>query len=85
MNFQRIGLWSGLAVAALFVLTDPPNGFPAPAWKVAGVALLMAAWWVTEALPLAATALVPIAILPLLGVLPPERIASSYALSLIHI
>ena len=85
MNFQRIGLWSGVAAAALFVLTDPPDGFPAPAWKVAGVALLMAAWWVTEALPLAATALVPIAILPLLGILPLERIASPYANPLIFL
>jgi sodium-dependent dicarboxylate transporter 2/3/5 len=85
VNFQRIGLWSGVAAAALFVLTDPPDGFPVPAWKVAGVALLMAAWWVTEALPLAATALVPIAILPLLGILPLERIASPYANPLIFL
>jgi sodium-dependent dicarboxylate transporter 2/3/5 len=85
VNFQRIGLWGGPVIAAMFLLTAPPDGFPAPGWKVAGVALLMAAWWVTEALPLAATALVPIAALPLLGVLPLERIAPSYANPLIFL
>ena len=55
MNLQRIGFWCGLLGGAAFVLTDPPDGFPAAAWAAVGVALLMAAWWVTEALPLAAT------------------------------
>ena len=85
VTIQRIGFWGGLAGAALFLLTDPPDGVPAPAWVVAGVALLMAAWWVTEALPLAATALVPIAALPLLGVVPLERVASPYANPLIFL
>jgi sodium-dependent dicarboxylate transporter 2/3/5 len=85
VELRRIGLWSGFLGAALFVFTDAPEGFPAPAWAVAGVALLMAAWWVTEALPLAATALVPIALLPLFGVLPLERVASPYANPLIFL
>lgn len=85
MKLRQAGLWGGFLGAALFVLTDPPDGFPAPAWTTAGVALLMAAWWVTEALPLAATALVPIAALPLLGVLSLERIAPPYANPLIFL
>jgi sodium-dependent dicarboxylate transporter 2/3/5 len=85
LNLRQIGFWGGLLGAAGFVLTDPPSGFPAPAWTAAGIALLMAAWWVTEALPLAATALVPIAALPLLGVLPLERVAAPYANPLIFL
>jgi len=85
VRIRRIGLWGGIVVAALFVLTNPPDGLPRSAWIVAGIALLMAAWWVTEALPLAATALVPIAVLPTLGVLPLERIASAYANPLIFL
>ena len=85
MKLRQAGFWGGFLGAALFVLTDPPDGFPAPAWTTAGVALLMAAWWVTEALPLAATALVPVAVLPLLGVLPLERIAPPYANPLIFL
>jgi sodium-dependent dicarboxylate transporter 2/3/5 len=85
VNLQRIGFWCGLLGGAAFVLTDPPNGFPAPAWTAVGVALLMAAWWVSEALPLAATALVPIALMPLLGVLPLEQVAAPYANPLIFL
>ncbi|MBL4810024.1 MAG: SLC13/DASS family transporter, partial [Phycisphaerales bacterium] len=38
--------------------------------RLAAVAVLMAAWWVTEAIPLAATALLPIVCFPLLDILP---------------
>jgi len=43
-----------------------------------GLALWMAAWWMTEALPLAATSLLPLAILPLFGVLPAGTVASRF-------
>ena len=39
----------------------------------------MAVWWLTEALPVSATALVPIAVLPLLGVMPAASITAPYA------
>lgn len=39
----------------------------------------MAWWWITEAVPIAVTALVPLVLFPLLGVLPIDRTASSYA------
>lgn len=43
------------------------------------VAALMGTWWITEALPLAATALIPMAVFPLLGVLPMKAAAAPYA------
>jgi sodium-dependent dicarboxylate transporter 2/3/5 len=39
-----------------------------PAWRTAAVGVLMATWWITEAIPLAATALLPIVLFPALGV-----------------
>lgn len=45
----------------------------------AGVVVLMAVWWMTEALPLAATALVPIIAFPLLGVLEVGDATAPYA------
>ena len=39
----------------------------------------MAIWWATEALPLSATALLPIALFPLLGVLPVTQSVAPYA------
>jgi len=49
------------------------------AWRAAGVGLLMASWWMTEALPIAATSLVPLALFPLVGVVPIKEAAAPYA------
>jgi sodium-dependent dicarboxylate transporter 2/3/5 len=65
----RIGLWLGPLVflaILLFVDLDPQN--PAATRMVAIVAL-MAIWWITEAIPLAATALLPIVLFPLMGIM----------------
>ncbi len=71
------GIVLGPAVA-LGVLLLAPGGMPPAAVKTAAVAALMAIWWITEALPLAATALVPAAAFPLLGVLPGRAVAVQY-------
>ena len=47
---------------------------PAVAWTVA-VTTLCAAWWITEAVPIPVTALIPIALLPLVGAIPPSQAA----------
>ncbi|MDO4911044.1 MAG: DASS family sodium-coupled anion symporter [Corynebacterium sp.] len=44
----------------------------------AAAAVLMGVWWMTEAIPLAATALVPLALFPLLQVSPIRTIGASY-------
>jgi sodium-dependent dicarboxylate transporter 2/3/5 len=49
------------------------------AWRVAAVAALMAVWWMTEAIPIAATSLVPLAAFPLLGVAGIRDTAAPYA------
>ena len=55
------------------------------AWRVAAVAVLMAVWWISEALPIAATALLPIALFPLLGVMRTAQVTVSYADHLIYL
>jgi len=45
---------------------------------VAYTILLMAAYWMTEALPLAITSMLPIVLLPLLGVMPTTQVAPEY-------
>lgn len=73
----------GLALGALFLagmpLLDAPAGMSVAAWRVAAVGLCMAIWWVTEALPVAATALLPLVAFPLLGVATPTAAAAPFA------
>jgi sodium-dependent dicarboxylate transporter 2/3/5 len=70
---------AGPAAAALVWLLPPPAGMPPSAHAVAGIAAWMAIWWLTAALPLAVTALLPLTLLPLLGTMSMERIARPYA------
>ena len=64
---QRIGLWLGPLLFALTLLLDLEPGRP-EITRMAAVALLMAAWWITDAIPLFATALLPLLLYPLLGI-----------------
>jgi sodium-dependent dicarboxylate transporter 2/3/5 len=75
---QNAGLGAGVVVLATVMLTDPPAGMTEASWIVAGTMVLMACWWATEALPLAATALVPLAILPPLGATSAAALAQGY-------
>lgn len=75
-----------LLISALTLLLAPtPEGMSEEAWRVAIVALLMAAWWMLEAAPLAATALLPIVLFPFLGVRDLAETASAYANPLIFL
>src|SRR5438128_4540651 len=66
----RIGLFAGpiLALTVFFLLPQGDSGLSHAARACGGVATLMAVWWMTEALPLEATALLPLVLLPLTGV-----------------
>jgi sodium-dependent dicarboxylate transporter 2/3/5 len=61
------------------------GGLDTPARIVAALAVCMATWWLTEALPLAATALLPIAVLPLAEVASISDVAAPYANPLIFL
>jgi solute carrier family 13 (sodium-dependent dicarboxylate transporter), member 2/3/5 len=78
MTANRIGFWLGIAGFALTLLLPAPGGMPPLAWPTAGLVWWMAAWWMSEALPLSATALLPFIVLPLLGVADATKTASAY-------
>ena len=66
---SRVGLWLGPMAFFLmlaFVELDPANPLVT---RMAAVILWMAIWWMTEAIPLAATALLPIQLFPFLGIM----------------
>jgi sodium-dependent dicarboxylate transporter 2/3/5 len=78
MNKKTIGFFAGL-ISFTFVLlfVDLEPGKP-EITRTFAVALLMAIWWVTEALPLSVTALVPIASFPLLGIIDGKDVSEAY-------
>jgi len=78
MQARQVGFWFGLAAFTLTLIVAPPAGMPAAAWLVAGLVVWMAAWWMTEAVPLTATALLPFLVLPLGGVMDAGATASAY-------
>ncbi|XP_061183246.1 Na(+)/citrate cotransporter-like [Saccostrea echinata] len=85
MSFIRKGLRDLLAVyKTLIVLITPlilivvPITWNTSEGKCAYGLLLMAIYWVTEALPLAATALLPVLVFPLLGVMKASELSSNY-------
>ncbi len=78
MTARRIGLILGPLACALTALLPAPAGMAPGAWLVAGLVLWMAAWWMTEAVPLTVTALLPFVVLPLAGVSDADKVASTY-------
>src|SRR5918996_5940914 len=76
-----LGRWGGFGAG-------PPGGglfrafapaMPEPALRVAALATWMAIWWLTAVVPLAATALLPLVVLPLAGLGRIDQIAAPYA------
>jgi solute carrier family 13 (sodium-dependent dicarboxylate transporter), member 2/3/5 len=82
-GFGRVGRWVGLILGPVLAiglqLIPPPEGLSVEAWRVVSLAALMVVWWVTEAIPISATALLPLAALPLLGAASMKDAASPYA------
>lgn len=80
---QIVGLFLGVAFLLYTLFTAPPEGISVAAWKTIGVTLLMATWWMLEAIPIAVTALVPLVLFPVLGVVSAKAVAPNYANDLI--
>lgn len=75
---KTIGLALGAAVFFMILALPSPAGLSPEAKRAAAVALLMTIWWITEAIPIYATAFVPLALYPLLGILTAGQTAENY-------
>ncbi len=81
---QKVGLVLGPVFGLLIFFSDLEPGNPA-ATRMAAVAALMATWWITEALPLSATALLPLVLFPMLGIMKGKETAPVYINSTIFL
>ena len=82
---QVVGLILGPALAALMMLSGPPQGLSDAGWMTACAGILMAVWWATEAVPIAVTALLPIVLFPLLGIATIQDTTAPYANKVIYL
>jgi len=80
---QVFGLILGVLCLIYTLVTDAPEGLSPQAWKSVGITFLMAIWWMTEALPISVTALVPLVAFPMLGIIGAKQIAPNYASNLV--
>jgi solute carrier family 13 (sodium-dependent dicarboxylate transporter), member 2/3/5 len=78
MTAKRIGFVIGVLALLAACLLPPPDGLSRQGLVVAGLTVLMAAWWMTEALPLTATALMPFLVLPFAGISSAKDTAATY-------
>ncbi len=77
--YKKRGFWVGLATFFFILFSPNPESLSSVGWAVAAVTLLMAIWWATEAVPVAVTALLPLACFPMLGVSDFKTAALPYA------
>ncbi|RMD63721.1 MAG: DASS family sodium-coupled anion symporter [Planctomycetota bacterium] len=75
----------GAPLLAVVVYLAMPAGAGHPARATAAIGVLMAVLWMTEALPLPATSLLPLALFPIAGVATMRQAAAPYAHPLIYL
>jgi sodium-dependent dicarboxylate transporter 2/3/5 len=85
-RYQDVGLILGPAIFVIMMLLGGVQSAMDPAaWRVASVGLWMASWWATEAIPVPATAFLPIVMFPFLGISSMSDVTASYANPIIYL
>ena len=82
---NKIGFWLGIPIFLLVLLLPLPESLSIEGQRTMAVAVLMAWWWITEAIPIPATALIPIFAFPMLKIMPTKSVVSSYGDSNIYL
>ncbi|MCZ6711467.1 MAG: SLC13 family permease [Gammaproteobacteria bacterium] len=80
---KQIALLAGPILALLIGYLMHRSGFSADAAIALGVTVICVVWWIFEPIPIPATSLLPLALLPLLGVVTPQRVGQAYGNPLI--
>lgn len=80
---RQLIFFSGPALACALGIGLANAGQPSEVCWTAGITLLCAIWWVAEPIPIPITALLPLAVFPLVGVLTPNQVGQAYGSPLI--
>ena len=71
-------LWIAPVVAIASGLGMNSYGWAAPGSLTVGITVLCALWWIFEPIPIPATSMIPLGVMPLLGVLDGKQVAMAY-------
>ncbi|WP_216829477.1 SLC13 family permease [Alkalihalobacterium elongatum] len=82
---QLLGLLLGPALFTFIMLFFSPEGLTLEARAVLASTVWIATWWITEAIPIPATSLLPIVLFPITGALDSGTVTSSYGNSIIFL
>lgn len=82
---RKIGLFAGPLLFALLLWPELTPGLAVEARRLLATSLLMALWWITEAIPMPATALLPMVLFPFLGILPMSAVTVNYSDEIIYL
>lgn len=77
-NATQLGLIIGPLFFIICWLLPPPDGLSKAGFMVAGATAWMAAWWLTEAVPMYLTAMLPMALFPLSGAVDIQTTAAPF-------
>jgi sodium-dependent dicarboxylate transporter 2/3/5 len=78
MKAKHILAFGITPIIAILIIVFQPLAAATSANNMAAVALLMAVWWITEVVPLAVTALLPVVLFPFLGIMDGKETSSTY-------
>jgi sodium-dependent dicarboxylate transporter 2/3/5 len=78
-NFKFFGLFLGPLLFLLILLSPAPAGISNEGWRVVACAALMICWWITEAIPIPATSLLPVVLFPFLDIFSIKEATDPYS------
>ena len=79
------GFWAGIILFAIALMMPTTPEFSSSERNMLAVAILMGVWWMSEALPLAITSLLPLTLYPVLGIMKTGQVAPNYSHHLIYL
>ena len=82
---QRAGLFLGIPIFLIMLFSSPIGGMSREAHLTGAVAILMSIFWITEAIPIPATALLPLVLFPMLKIQKASDVAISYGDTIIYL
>ena len=82
---KQVGLFLGPVLFLIICFLPLPAGMSQQALYCAAITALMATWWITEAIPIPATAMIPIVLFPFFQIMPSAKVTLPYANHLIYL